>query len=168
MSVKPIERLMYTQRGLCFFCEKPLAPAHATVEHLVAKANGGSNEDDNCVACCKSLNELFGSISLKAKLQVVLGHKGEFKCPNGAQKTTAKTKPAKSPVVASLNDKYAELLKNLKKSGAAKPRTLPKLKNTISAYFQRKISPEEVEALVQQLQSRGAISISGSKITYSF
>ena len=63
---------MFAQGGLCFFCKKPLAKAAASVEHLVASANGGKNNDENCVACCKAINALLGSMSLKEKVQVVL------------------------------------------------------------------------------------------------
>ena len=153
------------QGGLCFFCDKPLTSPHASVEHLVARANKGGNVDDNCVACCKSLNGLFGSMPLKQKLKILLNQKGDFKCPNGAQKTTAKVKAANLPSAASLNDKYSKLLKNLEQRGTAKPRTVSKLKTTISALFQR-IPSDDVDALVQQLQSRGAIAITGSTITY--
>jgi len=166
--MKPIERLMFEQGGLCFFCEKPLAPAHATVEHLVATSRAGSNDDDNCVACCRSLNQFFGSMPLKAKMRIVLNQKREFKCPNGAQKKKAPAKRAKPPVVTSPDDRYSQVVKNLKKRGNKKPRTLPKLKNTINADFQNKLSPDEVEALVQELQTNGAISITGKTITYYF
>jgi len=38
--------------------------------------------DENCVACCKAVNALLGSMSLKEKIQVVLNQQGQFKCPN--------------------------------------------------------------------------------------
>lgn len=163
--MKPIERLLFEQGGLCFFCDKPLQRADASVEHLVASAKGGGDEDDNCVVCCKSLNGILGSKSVKQKLQVIFKQKGDFKCPNGAQKPAAKVKPAKSPLMASLDDKYSHLVKNLKKRGDTKPGTLPKLKSTIASIFQ-KSDPDEVEALVQRLQSKNAISIAGSTVTY--
>ena len=72
---------MFVQGGLCFFCKQPLPKAEASVEHLFASSNGGSNNDENCVACCKSVNALLGSMSLKEKFQVVLNQKGQFKCP---------------------------------------------------------------------------------------
>ena len=56
MPTKPLDRLMFAQGGLCFFCDKALPQGEASVEHLVASANGGANGDDNCVACCKALN----------------------------------------------------------------------------------------------------------------
>src|SRR5687767_9001118 len=88
MPTKPLDRLLFTQGGACFFCREPLPQSEASVEHLVASANGGDNGDDNCVACCKALNALFGSMSLKEKIQLVLNQKGQFRCPNksGARK----------------------------------------------------------------------------------
>jgi len=65
MPTKSLERLMFVQGGLCFFCKQPLSKADASVEHLLASANAGNNHDDNCVACCKSFNALLGSMSLK-------------------------------------------------------------------------------------------------------
>ena len=89
MPTKPIERLLFAQGQLCFFCQQPLSAADASVEHLVATVNGGGNGDDNTVACCKALNSLLGRKSLKEKLQVVLNQRGAFKCPNGAGKRHA-------------------------------------------------------------------------------
>lgn len=84
---------MFAQGGLCFFCKKPLPKSEASVEHLLASANGGNNSDENCVACCKTVNALLGSMSLKEKVQVVLNQKGQFKCPNDAGSAKAVTQP---------------------------------------------------------------------------
>ncbi len=83
MPTKPIERLMFAQGGECFFCRRPLRKADASVEHLVAVTHGGKDNDENCVACCKSLNTLFGRMSLKEKLHIILNQKGDFACPAG-------------------------------------------------------------------------------------
>jgi len=69
MPTKPIDRLLFAQGGLCFFCSQMLPKAEASIEHLVAVARGGPNGDDNCVACCKSINMLLGSMSLKEKIK---------------------------------------------------------------------------------------------------
>lgn len=53
----------------------------ASIEHLVAAANGGSKDDENCVVCCKSVNLALGHLSVKAKLQAVLNQQGAFACP---------------------------------------------------------------------------------------
>ena len=72
MPNRPLTRLLFSQGGLCFFCEKPLPVSDASVEHLVARSNGGTDKDENCVACCKSVNVLLGCRPLKEKLQLVL------------------------------------------------------------------------------------------------
>ncbi len=110
MPTKPIERLMFTQGGLCFFCRKPLPKAEASVEHLVAATHGGKDNDDNCVVCCKTLNTLFGRMSLKEKLQIVLNQRGDFKCPAGTPMAAASKPSAEKPAVKAARtpaDKFA-------------------------------------------------------------
>ncbi len=163
-----LTRLLFAQGGLCFFCKGPLPATDATVEHLVAKANRGSNDDGNCVACCKFLNNLLGSMSLKEKIQVFLNQKGQFKCPNGVQRKVTKAGPqAPAKATKLLADRYAQVVANLKLRGSAKPGTVAKLKSTIASLFQNKLSPGEVDALVQQLENHRVISIAGSKVTYA-
>lgn len=98
MPTKPIDRLLFAQGGLCFFCNKTIPKDQVSVEHLLPKSRSGSNADDNCVACCKSVNNLFGSMSLKEKIRVILNQKGNFSCPLNKQ-VSAKSTPAtaKSP-----------------------------------------------------------------------
>lgn len=126
MPTKQLDRLIFAQGNLCFFCRQPLPKAEASVEHLFAKANGGDNLDENCVACCKAINTLLGSMSLKEKFQVTLNQKGNFKCPNGSgstKPTTAKSHDNKSDLVVA----------NLKQRGSSKPRTLKTLTSTITS-----------------------------------
>jgi hypothetical protein len=162
---------MFAQGGLCFFCKKPLAKEDASVEHLVATANGGNNNDENCVACCKAINALLGSMSLKEKVQVVLNQQGQFKCPNG----TAKAKPA-TPVQSTpstisskadhTTERLALIVANLKQRGNSKPRTIKTLTSTIDALFQKKLAPSELRAVVQKLQLEGTIAVDGTKVSY--
>jgi HNH endonuclease len=168
MSIKPLTRLLFAQGERCFFCEQPLSVTNASIEHLVASSNGGSNRDENCVACCKPLNQLLGSMSLKEKIQIVLNQKGQFKCPNDAESKIRETRSQTSPKATKVAERnYALLVINLKQRGNSKPRTLVKLKSMMAALFHNKLSDEDVEALVQQLQSRDEISVTGSKVTYS-
>jgi 5-methylcytosine-specific restriction endonuclease McrA len=95
--MKQLDRLLFVQGGECFFCKKPLRKADASVEHLLASANGGTNAEDNCVACCKTLNALLGSKSLKEKLEVFLRQKGAFRCPAETSVPQASS-PAPRPV----------------------------------------------------------------------
>ncbi len=86
MTMKQLDRLLFEQGNQCFFCRKPLKPIDASVEHLVASANGGANSEENCVACCKKLNALLGSKSLKEKVQIVLNQRGSFRCPEDVER----------------------------------------------------------------------------------
>lgn len=167
-TIKPLKRLLSEQGGLCFFCRKPLPNTEASVEHLVAISNGGSDCDDNLVACCKLLNNKLGSKSLKQKFQFFVNQTGQFQCPNGAQKKAAKKAPLATPKVTKpAPERYARVLTDLKKRGDARPRKRAALKNTIASLFPKKISKKEVAAIVQQLEREEIISTTGSKIQYA-
>ena len=170
MPTKQIDRLVFAQGGLCFFCKQSLHKNDASVEHLVASANGGSNSDENCVVCCKAINALLGSMSLKEKVQVVLNQKGQFKCPNGGGASKAapapKTKKAKKKAPKKDDDSLSLVIADLKKRGLARPRKIKTLTSTIVALFPNGLSESEVNALIQQMQSEGKIKITDNKVTY--
>jgi hypothetical protein len=170
MPTTPLDRLMFAQGGLCFFCKRPLPKAEASVEHLFASSNGGSNKDENCVACCKSVNALLGSMSLKEKFQVALNQKGQFKCPNGAARATPlrASTPPKAPASTTSNaDSFNMVVANLAQRGNSRPRTLKTLKSTVASLFPKGIAEDEVTALIQKLQSTGKVSISENKVSYA-
>ncbi len=158
MPTKPIERLLFAQGGLCFFCQQKLTPADASVEHLVATANGGGNGDENTVACCKALNTLLGRISLKEKLRVVLNQKGVFKCPNGTPKPKA---PIALPEGA-----FERVKADLLKRGKACPGTVKTLTSSINNLFQNQLSPQQLTSLINKLKSVRLVSVSGTKVSY--
>jgi hypothetical protein len=162
MQTRPIHRLLFAQGGLCFFCQRMLSPADASVEHLVATANGGSNNPDNTVACCKALNALLGRMSLKEKLRVVLNQKGEFRCPNGGLTVVSKAKRHQTAA-----QRLALVVDNLHKRGAARPCTIKTLSSTIGAMFQKKLTEQEVASLLGKLQAEGIVSVSGTKVSYA-
>ncbi|MGB0219437.1 MAG: HNH endonuclease [Sinimarinibacterium flocculans] len=168
MPTKPLDRLMFAQGGLCFFCNVPLPKAEASVEHLVALARNGTNGDDNCVACCKAMNALLGSMSLKEKIKVVLNQKGQFKCPNGAGCTPAKpqsSSPTKPRASSAENEALSAVIANLKGRGNARPRRMKTLVSTIRA-LPLKLSGQQVSAVIQQLQSNGKIVVDGTQVSY--
>ena len=169
MPTQSLDRLMFTQGGLCFFCKEPLPKGEESVEHLVAKANGGSNNDENCVVCCKAVNHLFGSMTLKAKVQVVLDQRGQFKCPAGKVKAEATPKvPAKPHSAAQTRDERQTIvLANLQQRGMAKPRTIRTIRSTISALFGKKLSEKELDSLIDGLLSAGTIAAEGKKLSYN-
>lgn len=89
LTVKPVtpktssklEKLLYLQSNKCFFCGRELTKAEASVEHLLPKSKGGSNDDGNVVVCCVTLNRTFGSMDLKEKVRIILEKAGNFTCP---------------------------------------------------------------------------------------
>jgi HNH endonuclease len=166
--MKQLDRLMFLQGGLCFFCREPLSAADASVEHLVASANGGSNSEENCVACCKSLNAIFGHKSLKEKLQVVLNQKGQFRCPKGGGSAQAMLPIATPQVAATSADRLALVVADLQKRGSARPRKITTLRNTINAVFKKQLAEEEISSLLDQLQAQGIVLVTDTKVTYDF
>ena len=91
--MKQLDKLLFEQGDRCFFCQQNLTKADASVEHLCAQANGGTNADENVVACCKTLNALLGSKPLKEKIQIVLRQRGQFICPAARSPQVVKSEP---------------------------------------------------------------------------
>jgi hypothetical protein len=168
MPTTPLERLIFAQGGLCFFCGEQLPKGEASVEHLVASANGGNSNLENCVACCKTVNALLGSMSLKEKFRVALNQRGEFKCPARSDKSKSLTKPSSKPSAGAQSK--AEMMETvctaLRSRGDLKPKKLLTLRNFIATQFGNKLSDKELDLLLEKLQSSGTIAIEGSKLTY--
>ncbi len=192
MPTKPLNRLMFIQGRLCFFCKQALPTTEASVEHLLAKSNGGNNSDENCVACCKSLNTLFGSMSLREKFQVCVNQKGHLKRPKNVgpcktaaplndpsavisqtkskatPKTPPKTPPKAAPVVETKNSKLAFVIANLKRRGNSKPRSIKTLTSALASLYPKDMPEEELASLFQQLQSTGQVIVTEDKVMYAF
>jgi hypothetical protein len=77
-----LQSMLFLQGQRCYFCDRIIPKGEASLEHLVPSSGGGSEHPDNLVACCKSLNALFGSMSIKEKLRAILKQNGKFVCPN--------------------------------------------------------------------------------------
>ncbi len=82
MPTTPLHRALFLQGRRCFFCSRSIPAVEASVDHLIPVSKGGSNHSDNLVACCKTLNALFGDLSLKEKIRTILLQNGKFTCPN--------------------------------------------------------------------------------------
>ena len=176
MPTKPLDRLMFSQGNACFFCDMQLPKAEASVEHLVPSSRAGSNSDDNCVACCKAINALFGSMSLKEKIRVVLNQNGKFVCPNGGGSAVIELlkpsdSPSPSPVLLPPKiDNYAVVLADLKKRGPSRPRKVETLKNTIRAIIKNakgSLTEKQLETLFSHLQLNGKVTVDGTKVSYT-
>ena len=137
----------------------------ASVEHLVATANGGPKDDDNCVVCCKAVNAALGSLSIKSKLQAVLNQKGAFACPNASH-----SEPELIEQVETKNpndEQLALVIADLQKRGPSRPRRVSTLKNTMNSVFQMQLSEKELNSLLVALESKGYVVVQETKVTYA-
>ena len=52
--------------GVCLYCKKPVAHADLTLDHIEAKANGGSTTIQNLAVACKPCNAAKGDRPIEA------------------------------------------------------------------------------------------------------
>lgn len=136
------------------------------MEHLVATSNGGSNDDDNCVACCKSLNAAFGNRPYKEKLRAIVSHRGKFICPAQPGSNVVSAVSPTGPAAESTPCMTA-VISDLQKRGASRPRKVATLRNTIAAVFQKKITEDELTSLLESLETSGCIVVKENNVTYN-
>ena len=72
MPTTPLQRMMFQQGRLCFFCDRRIPKDEASLEHLIPASADGPSHPDNLVACCKTLNTIFGNMSVKEKIRTIL------------------------------------------------------------------------------------------------
>jgi hypothetical protein len=72
----------------------------------------------------------------------------------------------RKPVPARDQDTLNEVLKDLSRRGAAKPRKRRTLANTIRSLFQETLDEKRVQSLMDRLQEQGHIVIDGEKVSY--
>lgn len=94
----PLDRLLFQQGQRCFFCNRTIPKNEASVDHLVPVSAGGTDRRDNLVACCKALNQMFGDMTVKEKLRVVLNQNGKFTCPQVRAENRIQPLPSSVPV----------------------------------------------------------------------
>jgi len=179
MPIKPLDRLLFLQGGHCFFCKDPVARSDASLEHLKPRSQGGENDYENCVACCKALNSLFGQMSLKEKIRVILNQDGKFQCPSKLTSPSASTVSSESESTStnaansrkSMSIINQWIITDLQKRGISRPKTIKAFKSTIRANAPAAIgilSEEEIDGLLKDLQRCGKIQIVETKISYCF
>jgi hypothetical protein len=59
------------------------------------------------------------------------------------------------------------ILERLRQNKRARPRTVETLGSTIRSFFQKKLPPREIAGLIKELTTRGHLTISDKKVTYS-
>lgn len=164
MRTKPLDRLLFAQGGECFFCHQPLPREEASIEHLVAATHGGKDNDENLVACCQALNTLFGRMSLKEKLAVILKQKGGFECParRADPAVTPHTTHTATPEAAAL----PLVLAGLKKRGNARPRTLDALAALVADLLEQNgFAAAQAKDMMARLRSQHYIEVQDRRIT---
>ena len=164
--MKQLERLLLFQGNRCFFCDGPIPEGEASVEHLVACANGGGNGDDNCVVCCKSLNAAFADRPYKEKLRAILNHRGRFTCPRIPASNGA-TGVRPTPPTEASRARLALVVADFQKRGPSRPKKVATLRNTISALFQKQISEEDISSLLAMLIAKAYVIIKDTDVCYN-
>lgn len=73
----------------------------------------------------------------------------------------------KVPNGKSPGEKLAAIVADLQLRGAARPRKVKTLSNSINALFQNQLPEDELVALINELQAQALISISDTNVSYS-
>ncbi|MEN8216419.1 MAG: HNH endonuclease [Pseudomonadota bacterium] len=141
--MKKINTLLFNQGGKCFYCNGVLDINEATIDHVIPRAKGGTDDINNLVACCKYANQAFADCSPKHKMVVIKELWGfPSACqkifPREEEKMEDKTQNAQlekkiesistqvaqiDKMLQSTNDKVAQIDKNMAKP--AKEETKP-------------------------------------------
>lgn len=158
--MKQLQRLLIQQGQNCFFCDGPIPPGEATVEHLDALANGGDKTDQNCVACCRAINTALGNLSVKDKLRAVLAQPKPFPCPHESSKDSMPQAEGASQV-----DLFAETVDMLKRYGDKVPRRKSTFFNAVRGEVPS-ATDAELEALFERLATQGLVAMRGVKVVY--
>jgi hypothetical protein len=69
--MKKINTLLFNQGGKCFYCNGILDINEATIDHVIPRAKGGTDDTDNLVVCCRYANQAFADCSPKHKMVVI-------------------------------------------------------------------------------------------------
>jgi len=78
-----LDQLLFKQGGRCFYCGRSLNRSDASVDHVQPRSLSGRADDSNEVACCKTINALFGNSSAKTKITALLLWGLNPPCPEG-------------------------------------------------------------------------------------
>lgn len=109
----------------------------------------------------------FHIISKDAGFDPLIQHLRTKKVLVGRVKEVTDIPLLKASNSKSLGERPEVVAARLTQFKASKPRTVSTLKSTIASLFQKQVSDEEVESIVQSLVTGGLLSISGTKVSYS-
>lgn len=74
--------------------------------------------------------------------------------------------PVRAATPKSVEERRAIVLERFKTMNTTRPATVRTLQSTINRVFFQQLSPEDIDALVKRLQSKGDLTISGTKVQY--
>lgn len=136
-------------------------------------AGNGSNALDFHIAfhighlAAQDPTGFFHIISKDSGFDPLIQHLRERKVLVSRWKDVSEIPILKAVNAKSMPEKLAFLLANLQQRRTSKPRTLKTLTSTINALFQKRLTEEELAALVKALQTQGYITVNESEISYA-
>ena len=112
-------------------------------------------------------NAFFHIVSKDTGFDPLIQHLKTRKILASRSKSVVDIPIVKAASSKSPSERIEIVVADLKRRGAAKPRTVKTLSSTIQAIFQKQLSDEEVTGLVSGLNKKGIVKISGTKVAYS-
>ncbi len=112
-------------------------------------------------------NAFFHIVSKDTGFDPLIQHLKTRKILAGRSKSVVDIPIVKAASSKPPSERIEIVVADLKRRGAAKPRTVKTLSSTIQAIFQKQLSDEEVTGLVNGLNKKGIVKISGTKVAYS-
>ena len=159
MPNKSLNHLLFKQKGKCYFCHKELSIHRADIEHLFAKANGGSDDEENLVAVCRGANRLMAHLPLKEKIEIF---RERFTCPEENGLSYLQDNAPELPI--NLDKTLTTYIARMNSSKQSRPAKRNSLLNQISSMFT--LAQGEPEALVTILIEKGVIHFEDSKVVW--
>lgn len=112
-------------------------------------------------------NAFFHIVSKDTGFDPLIQHLKTRKILAGRSKSVVDIPIVKAASSKSPSERIEIIVADLKRRGSAKPRTVKTLSSTIQAIFQKQLSDEDVTGLVNGLNKKGIVKISGTKVAYS-
>jgi hypothetical protein len=112
-------------------------------------------------------NAFFHIVSKDTGFDPLIQHLKTRKILAGRSKSVVDIPIVKAASSKSPLERIEIIVADLKRRGSAKPRTVKTLSSTIQAIFQKQLSDEDVTGLVNGLNKKGIVKISGTKVAYS-
>lgn len=112
-------------------------------------------------------NAFFHIVSKDTGFDPLIQHLKTRKILAGRSKSVVDIPIVKAASSKSPSERIEIIVSDLKRRGSAKPRTVKTLSSTIQAIFQKQLSDEDVTGLVNGLNKKGIVKISGTKVAYS-